>query len=171
MASWLDLTCFYWEREGNASAATRLSARFFSRLLASWRDTCQYLLYLALHDWRYSCASSHRDRVTCPAVDGPSRTHQPQRPAVCIRKGRDCTRLKREKKGDICMHARPDRKVGSPAGSPHSHLLNTTTPAVSLSMQSFQSRLQNTRNTMRLRTRKTQSQIRGVALPICVASW
>ena len=32
----------------------------------------------------------------------------------------------------ICMHALPDRKVGSPAGSPHSHLLNTTTPAVSL---------------------------------------
>jgi hypothetical protein len=32
--------------------------------------------------------------------------------------------------GGICMHARPDRKVGSPAGSPHSHLLNTTTPAV-----------------------------------------
>ena len=30
------------------------------------------------------------------------------------------------------MHARPDRKVGSPAGSPHSHLLNTTTPAVRL---------------------------------------
>jgi len=27
---------------------------------------------------------------------------------------------------------RPDRKVGSPAGNPHSHLLNTTTPAVSL---------------------------------------
>ena len=27
---------------------------------------------------------------------------------------------------------RPDRKVSSPAGNPHSHLLNTTTPAVSL---------------------------------------
>ena len=42
----------------------------------------------------------------------------------------------------VCMHARPDRKVGSPAGSPHSHLLNTTTPAVSLSRRlCFGSRL------------------------------
>jgi len=33
----------------------------------------------------------------------------------------------------ICMlHARPDRKGGTPAGSPQSHLLNTTTPVVSL---------------------------------------
>ena len=37
--------------------------------------------------------------------------------------------------GGICMHARPDREVGSPAGSPYSHLLNTTTPAVSLSSE------------------------------------